>query len=387
MGIWGDTAEDWDPCCYNKINPCQDGHMSCINWLEYFILLALYPSLLFLILAGTVYWCVTYRGGYGWKTDLPKMFNYHPTMMIAGYVLFVGSGVMLYRLSRCCAPRYALKLCHVILMLLAIPCIAVGFLAAAHARQTATVLVKGPNPIPPEIRKQQRFVEGMDLNFYSLHSWMGLAAMGLFAFQIGLGLMTMFIFMCCDTRCCTFRAAIVPVHATIGMITFVLAIATCLSGLCQRAFFIFGDRYETKPNESYIINYIGAGLILLMVLTMYGLCRRPLHVKRCMFNEKFRSCQCRLICSPQGGCGGGGGGCCGGGGRKQCRTTCNTICGLGGGGHTCPSQCIRNLFRRCPIVKGPCKQGNELFRIGYRLKHCFVNKYRSRRRRQPFCGF
>lgn len=80
------------------------------------------------------------------------------------YILRVVSAILLYRICRCCRRIYV-KLLHTVFHALAIPCVAVGFLAVLDSHNLAQ-----PRPIA---------------NFYSLHSWIGLVTMGLFAIQVG----------------------------------------------------------------------------------------------------------------------------------------------------------------------------------------------------------
>lgn len=46
--------------------------------------------------------------------------------------------------------------------------------------------------------------------------------------------------LCCENATSGCRGAMVPIHASIGLATFLLAIATCVSGLTQRAIYILG---------------------------------------------------------------------------------------------------------------------------------------------------
>ena len=81
--------------------------------------------------------------------------------------LFFFSAMLVYRSCRCCR-RIWTKLLHTTFHLLAIPAIVIGFIAVWDSHQ----LNKKdgvPRPIP---------------DFYSLHSWLGLATMGLFALQV-----------------------------------------------------------------------------------------------------------------------------------------------------------------------------------------------------------
>ena len=124
---------------------------------------------------------------FAWKDDPAAEFNLHPVLMIAGFIYCMGQGMsfkgspfgkrsynllsaamLMYRSCRCCR-RIWNKLLHTMFHMLAIPCIAVGFIAVWDSHQ----LRRGDDgllaPIP---------------DFYSLHSWMGLATMGLFALQV-----------------------------------------------------------------------------------------------------------------------------------------------------------------------------------------------------------
>ena len=75
--------------------------------------------------------------------------------------------MLMYRTCRCCR-RICNKLLHTVFHLIAMPCIALGFIAVWDSHNLRTV-GQELDPIP---------------NFYSLHSWMGLATMGLFALQV-----------------------------------------------------------------------------------------------------------------------------------------------------------------------------------------------------------
>merc|ERR1712213_121578 len=155
--------------------------------------------------------------------------------------------------------------------LLAAPCIAIGFVAVWDFHNDRRV--DGvPAPVP---------------HFYSLHSWMGLTTMGLFALQFVVGFFSFLLLLCCESATASFRAALVPIHSTFGITTFVMAIATCCSGLTEKAFFTLSIGYkkwvrfaafpslwstedqdeeytERMFEESIVINTLGAALLALM---------------------------------------------------------------------------------------------------------------------------
>lgn len=54
------------------------------------------------------------------------------------------------------------------------------------------------------------------------------------------GFFSFLILLCCEARTQAFRAALVPVHATFGLVTFLMAVATALTGLTEKAIFSLG---------------------------------------------------------------------------------------------------------------------------------------------------
>lgn len=129
--------------------------------------------------------------------------------------------MLMYRTCRCCR-RIWNKLLHTMFHILAIPCIAIGFIAVLDSHNLRLDNDENPSPIP---------------NFYSLHSWMGLTTMGLFALQFLVGFFSFLLLLCCESATASFRANLVPIHSTFGITTFVLAVATACAGLTEKAFF------------------------------------------------------------------------------------------------------------------------------------------------------
>jgi len=105
---------------------------------------------------------------------------------------------------------------------LALPCIALGFLAAWDYHHYRKDQEGNPDPIP---------------HFYSIHSWLGLATMGVYTLQFVVGIFSFLLLLCCESATAGFRAALVPLHSTFGTSTFLLAIATAVAGLTEKAFF------------------------------------------------------------------------------------------------------------------------------------------------------
>jgi len=110
--------------------------------------------------------------------------------------------------------------------------------------------------------------------------------MGLFALQFLVGFFSFLLLLCCESATASFRAALVPIHSTFGITTFVMAVATACCGLTEKAFFSLSsvnyskwvpflmksmrspDIEYTKEmfEESMIVNAMAAALIGLAVV-------------------------------------------------------------------------------------------------------------------------
>jgi len=190
------------------------------------------------VLALTLYWIIQYRSKkdsegniqpFAWREDPQLEWNMHPVLMIAGFIYFMGEAMLMYRTCRCCR-RIWTKLLHSVFHLLAIPCIVMGFIATWDYHENRVTADGRAAPIP---------------HFYSLHSWLGLATMGLFLLQFIVGFFSFLLLLCCESATASFRAALVPVHSTFGVTTFLLAIATAVAGLTEKAFFELSTIYPT----------------------------------------------------------------------------------------------------------------------------------------------
>ncbi|XP_055537262.1 plasma membrane ascorbate-dependent reductase CYBRD1 isoform X3 [Wyeomyia smithii] len=192
---------------------------NCGAWFEYILVVVVSSILLIAASVLTIFWVIYYRKGI--NMDDPKLqFNLHPVLMVGGYITLSGFSILLYRICRCCS-HLIVKLCHTFFHACSIPCIVIGFLAVWDSHNQTN------NP-----------------NFYSLHSWLGCITMGLFVLQFVLGFFSFLILLCCENATYKFRSTMVPIHASFGVVTFMLAIATAVTGLTQKAIFELGNSME-----------------------------------------------------------------------------------------------------------------------------------------------
>lgn len=219
---------------------------NCGSWFEYLMIVILSTILLVGVLILTLFWILYYRDGFAWSEDPIKQFNLHPILMVSGFITFSGFSILLYRLCRCCKHIY-IKLAHMFFHACAIPCVIVGFLAVFDSHNLSE---------PP---KQ---------HFYSLHTWLGLVTMGLFALQFVIGFFSFLVLLCCENHTYGCRATMVPIHASFGLVTFMLAIATCITGILQKSF--QGSYNET---EKYIMNSLGMVLVAIGVIVSFAVRR------------------------------------------------------------------------------------------------------------------
>ncbi|XP_059476493.1 plasma membrane ascorbate-dependent reductase CYBRD1 isoform X1 [Neocloeon triangulifer] len=249
------AAEDQKSRSYSGENR---GGWACGNWFEFLLVVVVASILLLGALGLVIFWVFYYRNGVGWLDEPELLFNYHPILMIGGFITLSGFSVLMYRICRCCRRIYV-KLLHTFFHLLAMPCIALGFIAVLESHNRAT-----PEPIP---------------NFYSLHSWMGFVTMGLFALQFVVGFFSFLVLLCCESATASFRAALVPIHATFGITTFLLAVATCLTGLTEKVIFTLKSEYSGLPEEGIVVNALAMVLVAIAIFVSYALARHEFKYK------------------------------------------------------------------------------------------------------------
>ncbi|XP_076045234.1 plasma membrane ascorbate-dependent reductase CYBRD1-like isoform X2 [Oratosquilla oratoria] len=213
----------------------------------FYLLVSVAEILLFGIEVLVLIWAYKYRKGFAWTSDPKKEFNFHPVLMITGFIFFMGHSLIVYRQYRCCS-KSATKVLHTILHMLAVPCIVVATIAVFDSHNLANP------PIP---------------NLYSLHSWLGLVTIGLFALQFVVGFFSFWFLICCEQSTSSFRAALLPIHSSFGIVIFMLAIATAVTGYTEKAIFSLKSEYAQFVEETWVINAQAMVLAALAVVMGY----------------------------------------------------------------------------------------------------------------------
>ncbi|XP_051762516.1 plasma membrane ascorbate-dependent reductase CYBRD1 [Ctenopharyngodon idella] len=212
------------------------------NYTQFLILFILALAVGFVSIAFVLTWVLHYREGLGWDGEAAE-FNWHPLLMVIGFIFLQGIAIVVYRLPwtwRC--SKQMMKFIHAGLNVLAFILAVVSVVAVFDFHNAKN--------IP---------------NMYSLHSWVGLAAVILYPTQIVMGIAVYLI----PATPVYVRAALMPVHIYSGLFIFTSVIATALMGFTEKLIFgLKSPAYKDSPPEAILVNVLGlliaafGGLIL-----------------------------------------------------------------------------------------------------------------------------
>ncbi|CAF1481060.1 unnamed protein product [Adineta steineri] len=184
-----------------------------------------------------------YRGGFGWGSDLEKVFNYHPLFMTLGMVFFYGDAILVYRVFRDVQKIY-IKILHASLLLISLILTSIGLKAVFDSHNRAS---------PPQE------------NLNSLHSWIGLTTVVLFGLQWICGFVA-FLFPKLSEN---IRKAYMPSHKFWGKFIFIFGVSAVLMGITEYG--IFNQLFDDKKlrNQRNMINIFGFFIVVFAVIIVY----------------------------------------------------------------------------------------------------------------------
>ncbi|XAR56022.1 Ascorbate ferrireductase (transmembrane) [Bertholletia excelsa] len=181
-------------------------------------------------------WTVHYRGGLALISDNKDLiFNVHPVLMLIGLVVLNGEAMLAYKTVS--GTKSFKKFVHLSLQFLAFCLSIIGVWAALKFH----------------------IDKGID-NFYSLHSWLGLACLSLFTVQWAAGFATFWY----PGGSRSSRATLLPWHVFFGVYIYALAVAACTTGILEKATFLQTNQVISRySTEALLVNSLG---ILIVVL-------------------------------------------------------------------------------------------------------------------------
>src|SRR4051812_22798271 len=75
--------------CFRRYDEDEKATWQCGSWCEYIFVTVVSAILLLAAIVLTVFWIIYYKSGYSLE-DKSKLFNFHPTLMIGGYITVSG---------------------------------------------------------------------------------------------------------------------------------------------------------------------------------------------------------------------------------------------------------------------------------------------------------
>ncbi|KAM9305181.1 plasma membrane ascorbate-dependent reductase CYBRD1 [Gastrophryne carolinensis] len=215
-----------------------DGYKSFLFFLVSALLLGF--SLVIFVLV----WVLYYTGdGLGWDGSKGE-FNWHPILIITGFIFIEGIAIIVYRLPwtwRC--SKLLMKCIHAGLHLTAMIMVIVALVAVFDFHNA--------NKIP---------------NMYSLHSWVGLIVVILFALQLVSSLVVYLV----PITPVSIRKAVMPIHVYSGLLLFGGVIATSLMGITEKLIFALKNpAYSSLPPHGVFVNTLGLLIVVFGGLIMW----------------------------------------------------------------------------------------------------------------------
>ncbi|CAA0828352.1 Probable transmembrane ascorbate ferrireductase 2 [Striga hermonthica] len=188
-------------------------------------------------------WAVRYRGGLALVSEnKDQIFNVHPVLMVVSLVLLNGEAMLAYKTVS--GTKSFKKLVHLSLQFLAFCLSAIGLWAAWKFH----------------------IDKGID-NFYSLHSWLGLSCLLLFAVQWGAGFVTFWY----PGGSRNSRSRLLTWHVFIGIYIYALAIAACTTGFLEKVTFLQTSKVITRySSEALLVNCLGILIVVLSGFVILG---------------------------------------------------------------------------------------------------------------------
>ncbi|XP_029439059.1 cytochrome b ascorbate-dependent protein 3 isoform X2 [Rhinatrema bivittatum] len=205
----------------------------------------------FICVALTGYWVQQWHGGFSLQGS--ELFNWHPVCMTTGLIVLYGSAALVYRLPfSWTGPKLRWKLLHASLTLAAFLVSVLGLVAVFKFHSDHKIS-----------------------HLYSLHSWLGLAAVILFSCQWFTALYTFLL----PWASIWLRSLYKPVHVFFGTVILTLSLAAAVAGFNEKLIFSLDPRvngslaYSSLPPEARFVNALGMLMVVFGLLVLWMLFR------------------------------------------------------------------------------------------------------------------
>lgn len=234
-------------CCetlflsYLRRGRMERGHRSVDRFFNFAVVASQAFGILVIVLVAI--WMSVFRGGFAWTSNPSLEFNYHPVLMTIGLIFLYAEAILVYRVFAS-FPKRIVKIAHGVIQAISIVFALIGLKAVLDSHNL------NPKPIP---------------NFYSLHSWLGLLTIGLFALQLIAG----FSIFGWPGGTDAFKKFYMNSHRYFGIGIFILACATALTGTVEKTIFSLKGEYGKLPSEAYVINFFGLTIVVFACFVVF----------------------------------------------------------------------------------------------------------------------
>lgn len=193
----------------------------------------------------SIYWPYVYMGGFSWDGGGTN-FNWHVVFMTL-FIFFYGNAAITYRMTRH-MKKFNAKLLHGAVNLLAFVFAVLGLVAVF------------------------RFHNHMLIpNMYSLHSWIGLITVTLYACQLVFAFVSFLYPKIADDN---IRSAYLEIHVFFGVVMLALVVAAVFSGITEKMLFAFKAEYSQFVPVGYVANFLGVLIAVFVMMVVYMLSNR-----------------------------------------------------------------------------------------------------------------
>lgn len=179
-------------------------------------------------------WSISYRGGLAWEAKNKNLiFNLHPVLMLIGFIILGGEAIISYKSLPLEKP--VKKLIHLVLHAIALALGIWGICAAFKNHNESG--------IP---------------NLYSLHSWIGIGVISLYAFQWVYSFIVFFF----PGGSSNLRSGLLPWHAMLGLFAYILAVGNAALGFLEKLTFLENGGLDKYGSEAFLVNLTAIVTIL-----------------------------------------------------------------------------------------------------------------------------
>ncbi|KAJ7969968.1 transmembrane ascorbate ferrireductase 1 [Quillaja saponaria] len=179
-------------------------------------------------------WNINFRGGLAWESSNKTLiFNIHPVLMVIGLIIIGGEAIISYKSIP--LKKEVKKLIHLVLHAIALILGIIGIYTAFKFHNESGIA-----------------------NLYSLHSWLGIGVISLYAIQWIYGFVIFFY----PGGSGSLKRESLPWHVFLGLFVYVLAVGTAALGFLEKLTFLESSGLEKYGTEAFLVNFTAIITIL-----------------------------------------------------------------------------------------------------------------------------